>query len=66
MKFINRFKLHIIGLVLGAIGGWFYWYAWGCVESCPIKSNPLHSSLYGALMGFLFLGMFEKKHSNIQ
>ncbi len=64
MKFVSRYKLHIIGLILGAIGGWIYWYEWGCIESCPIKSNPLHSSLYGALMGILFFGMFEKKHTN--
>lgn len=63
MKLFRIYKLHIAGLIIGAIGGWIYWYNWGCVESCPIRSNALHSTLYGAVMGMLLLGMFDKEQS---
>lgn len=46
--------LIITGLVLvGAIGGYAYYYFIGCNagNTCPITSNPLSSIGYGALLG---------------
>ena len=57
-------KLVIIGVVLGAIGGFAYWYFVGCASgTCMITSKPLNSSVYGAVMGDLFFSIFaqEKK-----
>jgi Family of unknown function (DUF6132) len=46
------------GGLLGLAGGYLYWQQIGCVSgSCPITSNPLHSSLYGAVMGGLLFSM---------
>lgn len=55
-------KLVIIGAILGAIGGFAYWYFVGCANgTCMITSKPLNSSIYGALMGGLFFSIFEQK-----
>jgi hypothetical protein len=58
---INKYKLDLIGIGLGAIAGFLYWKFVGCASgTCMITSKPLNSSLYGALMGFLIAGMFKK------
>lgn len=54
--------MYIIGIVLGAIGGYLYWRYVGCsTGTCPITSSPTISTLYGALMGGLFGGIFKPK-----
>lgn len=64
MNFIVKNKLVLIGVVLGAIGGYAYYYYVGCASgSCPITSKPLNSTLYGALMGALLLSIFDKPTS---
>ncbi|MCK6617606.1 MAG: DUF6132 family protein [Cyclobacteriaceae bacterium] len=51
-----------IGIALGAAAGYLYWYYIGCTSgSCAITSNPVNSTLYGALMGGLLLNTFESK-----
>lgn len=50
-----------IGIVVGAIAGYFYYLYIGCASgTCAITSKPLNSSLYGALMGGLLSNMFVK------
>ncbi|WP_269242839.1 DUF6132 family protein [Flavobacterium limnophilum] len=50
-----------IGIVVGAIAGYLYYYYVGCASgTCSITSKPLNSSLYGALMGGLLFNMFVK------
>ena len=50
-----------IGIVVGAIAGYFYYFYIGCASgSCAITSKPLNSTLYGALMGGLIFNMFIK------
>ena len=58
---INWLRL-ALGLVLGAIGGFAYYYYVGCASgTCPIKSNPVLMTLYGAGMGgVLFFGNKKK------
>jgi len=62
MKYLNKHKITIIGLILGAIAGYLYYYFIGCVSgTCAITSKPLNSTLYGALMGGLLFNMFQKE-----
>lgn len=50
-----------IGILIGAIAGYFYYFYVGCVSgTCAITSKPLNSTLYGALMGGLVFNMFVK------
>jgi hypothetical protein len=50
-----------IGIVVGAIAGYLYYFYVGCVSgTCAITSKPLNSTLYGALMGGLVFNMFIK------
>ncbi len=54
-------KLYLIGALLGAIGGFFYWKLVGCkTGTCMITSKPINSTLYGALLGSLILSLFKK------
>jgi len=65
MNFILKNKLTIIGVIAGAIGGYLYYHFVGCVSgTCAITSKPLNSSLYGAMMGGLFINMFKKEKTN--
>jgi uncharacterized membrane protein YedE/YeeE len=50
-----------IGVVVGAIAGYLYYYYVGCASgTCSITSKPLNSTLYGAAMGGLVFNMFIK------
>jgi hypothetical protein len=61
-QFFLRNILVILGIVLGAAGGYLYYYFVGCSSgSCSITSSPTNSILYGSLMGYLLLTMFEKQ-----
>lgn len=65
-KWFNKNKLYVIGAVLGAIGGYFYWQQVGCSSgTCMITSRPVNSTLYGALMGSLLFGIFKKEKKEI-
>ena len=45
----------IMGIVIGAALGYAYYRFIGCASgTCPITSNPIVSTLYGAIMGALF------------
>ena len=62
MNFIIKYKLAIIGIIVGAIGGYAYYHFVGCVSgTCAITSKPLNSTLYGALMGGLLFSSFKKE-----
>jgi hypothetical protein len=63
--FILKNILGIIGIVLGALTGYLYYQFVGCNSgSCSISSSPTNSTLYGALMGYLLLSLFEKDKKN--
>ena len=50
-----------IGIVVGAIAGYLYYFYVGCASgTCAITSKPLNSTLYGALRGGLVFNMFVK------
>jgi len=49
-----------IGIIVGAMGGFFYWKFIGCASgACPITSNKYVSTIYGAVMGGLLLSSFN-------
>ncbi len=59
----NVYKIGIIvaGIVTGAVGGYLYYRFVGCSSGqCAITSNPVISTLYGALMGGLLAHYFQK------
>ena len=50
-----------IGIVVGAIAGYAYYFYIGCASgTCAITSKPINSTLYGAVMGGLVFNMFIK------
>lgn len=64
-KVIVKYKLELIGVIIGSIVGWCYWYFVGCASgTCAITSSPINSSLYGSLLGGLLFSMFKKRNTN--
>ena len=62
-KWLNNNKLYLAGAMIGAIAGFFYWQQVGCSSgTCSITSKPFNSSIYGAMMGALLLGLFKKEN----
>lgn len=62
-NWIIKNKLYVIGAVIGALAGFLYWKYVGCITgTCAITSSPVRSTLYFALFGAIFLGMFKKEH----
>lgn len=62
MHFILKYKFTLIGIILGAVAGYLYYQYVGCASgTCAITSKPLNSTLYGALMGGLFVNLFKKE-----
>jgi hypothetical protein len=67
MNFILKHKLTIIGIIAGAISGYLYYHFVGCASgTCAITSNPINSTLYGAMMGGLLFNIFQKEKSKTQ
>ena len=53
----------IAGVLIGATGGYLYYYFIGCrTGSCPITSNPYFSILFGSIIG-LIITMPDSKNS---
>ncbi len=64
-KWFKNNALYLIGAAVGALAGYIYWQQVGCASgTCMITSKPVNSTLYGALMGSLLLGMFKKEKKN--
>ncbi len=67
MTFIKTYKLAILGVIAGALGGYLYYYFVGCAGgSCAITSNPVNSTLYGSLMGGLFFHSFKNEKTKTE
>jgi hypothetical protein len=63
MEIIKLFKIKsVIAVAVGALAGFGYYYFIGCKSgSCPISGNPYISTLYGAMMGLIFVFPSRKK-----
>lgn len=56
------FWISAIGVIVGAIAGYVYYFFIGCASgSCSITSSPINSTLYGSLMGGLLFSMWKKE-----
>lgn len=61
-KWFKNNALYLIGAAAGAVAGFIYWQQVGCASgTCLITSKPVNSTVYGALMGSLLLGIFKKE-----
>ncbi|MBI3233490.1 MAG: rhodanese-like domain-containing protein, partial [Bacteroidetes bacterium] len=50
----------ILGVFVGAILGFSYYYFIGCATgTCAITSKPLNSTIYGSVMGGLFFSLLK-------
>ena len=47
-----------LGIVLGGLAGYLYYYFIGCDGTCPISSNPIRSILYGSGVGTILGSAF--------
>lgn len=62
MNFIKKYKLVIIGAIVGLGAGYAYYHFVGCASgTCAITSKPLNSSIYGSVMGGLLFSMIPLK-----
>jgi hypothetical protein len=62
MMLIKKYATLITGIMSGGTAGYAYYYWIGCASgTCAITSQPVNSTLYGALMGGLMVNMFNKK-----
>lgn len=60
---IKEYFPELIGIVIGAVGGFIYYKNIGCsTGSCPITSNPWSSIIWGSIMGYLIGGVFKKRN----
>lgn len=61
---LSKNKLYLVGALLGGLAGFLYWNFVGCSSgTCMITSKPINSTVYGATMGALLLGMFKADKS---
>lgn len=59
-KWLLNNKLTVVGVILGAIGGYLYYYFIGCASgTCGIASSPINSTLYFAVLGGLVLNIIK-------
>jgi hypothetical protein len=53
-----------IGAALGAIAGFIYYYFWGCKNGCPLQSDWMIMTFYGAFAGLILAIPGKKKDKN--
>ncbi len=52
--FLKRYAPALIGVSVGALGGYLYYRFVGCQSgACVITGNPIISTLYGGTLGYL-------------
>jgi len=63
ISFLKKNQLIFLGIGIGILAGFSYWYFVGCASgTCPITGNPYISALYGALVGGLIFATLKKKN----
>ena len=59
-KWLLNNKLLIIGVFLGAVAGYLYYYFVGCASgTCAITSSPVNSTLYFDFLGGLVINIIK-------
>lgn len=67
MNYLIKYKRTLIGISLGTAAGYLYYYFIGCSSGhCAISSNPINSSVYGAIMGGLFTNLSDKEKTKTE
>jgi hypothetical protein len=62
--FLKKYRLTFLGVLIGAIAGYAYYYFIGCNSgTCAITSSPINSTIYGVLMGGLLFNMIQTEFS---
>jgi len=63
-EFARKYKWKIVGTAIGAVMGFAYYYYIGCSSgTCPIQSHWQSSTLYGGLLGYVFVNSPKKDKS---
>lgn len=58
-KLVNN-KIIMLGIILGGVGGYWYWKEIGCVtETCPLKSQWQTMIPYGMFMGYVVFDFIQ-------
>jgi hypothetical protein len=61
---MKKWLVWSLGIVIGALLGFVYWYYVGCLSgSCAITSSPVNSTIYGAVLGVLTASHFTSKRN---
>ena len=59
--FLNN-KLTVLGVFLGGIGGYLYYFFVGCASgTCAITSSPINSTIYFSVLGGLLINIIKPK-----
>lgn len=60
--FLSKYKIYIIGVLLGFVAGFLYYDQIGCVTgTCTITSDPWASTAYGGIFGYFIADMWGKR-----
>ena len=54
IKMIKKVAKIVLPVMIGALGGYLYYYFIGCSNGCSITSSPINSTAYGAVIGAFF------------
>lgn len=60
MRWLKNNKLIVLGVFIGALGGYLYYRFVGCASgTCAITSSPINSTLYFAFVGGLMMNIVK-------
>ena len=51
IKMIKKIAKIALPIIIGALGGYLYYYFIGCNNGCAITGSPVNSTAYGAVVG---------------
>lgn len=59
---IKKYRIMILGVIIGILSGFLYWYFIGCsTGTCPLTSSPIKSTFFGAVIGGLMFSPNKNK-----